>query len=103
MIYLKLYLILFALAFIVCALIIIIEDNYLKDVLWISLLNIFYLTAIVCYRVLLVLAVRKATRLLGRKPRNFKDSIRLGLNEHENIRSVKNLLKVLFMTKEEVK
>lgn len=102
MIFLKVYLGLFLLTFIVSSIVYLIEEDYIKEIMILSALNILYLAALIGYRSLKHLSRLNGTRILGYKPITRKDFSRLGVDANSSVHSIKSILKVL-MAKGEVK
>lgn len=68
-----LYITLFSLTFVICSLIVIIEDGSFKEVLTASALNIFLLASWLFYKLVKKLAILKMTKRIGREPVTVKD------------------------------
>lgn len=98
--YLGVYLTAVLVTFIICSIMALVEYDHLGDVMIIAVFNVAYLMFVLLYKALRAAAVRRATKLLGKTPRTMGDARRLGIKPDENLYSVKNLLKILFVTKE---
>lgn len=92
---------LFLIALLVTSLSIVIQDNSLREVLIISMLNVFYLIGFVFYRLLKKLAIKRGTSILGHRPVTLKDFSDLGINRKPStsVYSFKNLFRLATMKK----
>lgn len=100
---LLIYIIVSIATLILCGVLSLYEDDKLKEAMIISILNVFYLSALLSYRILKLLVKRKGNRLLGYKPRTFADYSKLGMKKDEYPSQLKVLLRILLKTKEEIK
>lgn len=94
------YFILFFVTFFICSLFIIAEQNLLKDVLFISFFNVFYLLLFIGYRLIKKIAIYRGTVILGHRPKTIKDFMDLGIDTETFIYSFKNLLKLVTTKKQ---
>lgn len=102
MIFLKVYLGLFVLTFIISSIIYLFKDDYLKEIVMLSALNVLFFSAFISYRLLKHLSRLNGKRILGYKPQTMQDFSRLGVDKNSSVHSIKSILKVL-MAKEEIK
>ena len=91
---LAIYSLLFLIFFVVSSLMILVSENLLKEVLLVSMLNVFFLASFLFDRLLKELALLHGKAILGHKPTTLKDFVDLGIDPATSSYSFKNLFKL---------